>query len=60
MDYFKKNSVRLAKAQNMSEQELEGKIVVGKLVERDRIEFTESLRRINQSRAAVVGAKGTA
>ncbi|MGB2986112.1 MAG: thiamine pyrophosphate-dependent enzyme [Phycisphaerae bacterium] len=50
MEHFKKNSVRIEKAANMSEQELEGKIVVGKLVERDRIEFTESLRRINEKR----------
>ena len=48
MEHFKKNSVRVAKAANMSEQELEGKIVVGKLVERDRVELTESLRRINE------------
>jgi len=49
MEYFKKNSVGIGTAENMSEEELEGKIVVGKLVERDRIEFTESLRRINES-----------
>lgn len=49
MEYFKKNSVGIGTAENMSQQELEGKIVVGKLVERDRIEFTESLRRINES-----------
>lgn len=49
MEHFKKNSVGVGTAENMSEEELEGKIVVGKLVERDRIEFTESLRRINES-----------
>ena len=49
MEYFKENSVSVAKARGMSEQELEGKIVVGKLVERDRTEFTESLRKINAS-----------
>ena len=49
MEYFKKNSVRVKKAANMSEAELDGKIVVGTLVERDRIEFTESLRRINEA-----------
>jgi len=48
MQYFKENSVGLKKAASMSEDELEGKIVVGKLIERDRIEFTESLRRINE------------
>ncbi len=49
MEYFKKSSVGVGTAENMSEEELEGKIVVGKLVERHRIEFTESLRRINES-----------
>ena len=48
MEYFKENSVSANKARNLSEQELEGKIVVGKLIERDRIEFTESLKRVNQ------------
>jgi 2-oxoglutarate ferredoxin oxidoreductase subunit beta len=49
MDYFKKNSVSVEKAAGRSESELEGKIVVGKLIERDRIEFGDSLRRINES-----------
>ena len=49
MEYFKKNSVSVAKARGLSEQELEGKIVVGKLVERSRTEFTETLRRINEA-----------
>ena len=49
MEYFKDNSVPVERAANMSEEELEGKIVVGKLVERDRAEFTESLRRINEN-----------
>ena len=48
MQYFKENSVGRKKAASMSEAELEGKIVVGKLIERDRIEFSESLRRINE------------
>ena len=48
MQYFKENSVGLKKAASMGEKELEGKIVVGKLIERDRIEFSESLRRINE------------
>ena len=48
MEYFKQNSVSVRKAAGMTEQELEGKIVVGKLVERDRTEFTESLRAINE------------
>jgi 2-oxoglutarate ferredoxin oxidoreductase subunit beta len=52
MEHFQRNSVSVAQAGRMSEEELEGKIVVGKLVERERIEFTESLRRVNQSRYA--------
>jgi 2-oxoglutarate ferredoxin oxidoreductase subunit beta len=48
LEYFKDNSVGVKKAAGMSEQELEGKIVVGKLVERHRIELTESLREINE------------
>ena len=48
MEHFKKNSVRVTKAASMSEEELEGKTVVGKLVERNRAEFTESLGRIGE------------
>ena len=47
LEYFRDDSVGVKKAAGMSEQELEGKIVVGKLVERERIEFTESLREMN-------------
>jgi 2-oxoglutarate ferredoxin oxidoreductase subunit beta len=47
MEHFKKQSVPQKKALDMTEDELEDKIVVGKLVERDRIELTDSLRRIN-------------
>ena len=46
--YFKENSVRIQKARDMSEEELEGKFVIGKLVERDREEFTVSLRKLNE------------
>jgi 2-oxoglutarate ferredoxin oxidoreductase subunit beta len=45
--YFKENSVRMEKAAGMSEEELEGKFVIGKLIERDREEFTVSLRDLN-------------
>jgi hypothetical protein len=38
----------------MSEEELEGKIVVGTLVERDRVDFNDTLREINES---VVGGR---
>lgn len=49
MEHFKKSSVSVGKAASMTEQELEDRIVVGKLVERSRVEFTESLRRINEN-----------
>jgi 2-oxoglutarate ferredoxin oxidoreductase subunit beta len=51
LEHFRDNSVNVKKAANMTEQELEGKIVIGKLVERERIELTESLRQINAARA---------
>lgn len=48
LEHFQKSSVTVSKAKTMSEQELEDKIVVGTLVERSRVEFTESLRHINE------------
>ncbi|MBU0755305.1 MAG: 2-oxoacid:ferredoxin oxidoreductase subunit beta [Planctomycetes bacterium] len=51
MEFFKKNSVRIKKAHDMDKEELEGKILVGKLVERDRVELTETLRKINRETA---------
>jgi 2-oxoglutarate ferredoxin oxidoreductase subunit beta len=48
MEYFKNNSVFINRTRYMTEEELDGKIMVGKLMERDRVEFTECLRRINQ------------
>jgi 2-oxoglutarate ferredoxin oxidoreductase subunit beta len=48
LNHFKENSVRVQKAAEMSEEELEGKFVIGKLVERDREEFTVSMRKLNQ------------
>ncbi|HUU84864.1 MAG TPA: thiamine pyrophosphate-dependent enzyme [Phycisphaerae bacterium] len=48
MEHFKDNSLPVRLARNMTEEELNGKIVVGKLIERDRVEFTETLRQINQ------------
>jgi 2-oxoglutarate ferredoxin oxidoreductase subunit beta len=48
LNHFKENSVRIQKAREMSEQELEGKFVIGKLVERDREEYTVSLGKLNE------------
>jgi len=45
---YRDQSVNVAKAKNMSEEELEGKIIVGKLKERKREEFVSILRKINE------------
>ena len=47
---FKDRAIRVEKARNMSEEDLEGKIVIGKLVERKREEFTDNLRSLNEER----------
>ena len=66
LEYFKESSIPVKKAVKMSAPELAGKIVVGTLVERQRTEFTESLRQMNarcQSTAGSVGdttRRGTA
>ncbi|QTA37615.1 2-oxoacid:ferredoxin oxidoreductase subunit beta [Thermosipho ferrireducens] len=46
LDYFKKNTVTLKKAQNMSEDELKGKIVIGVLKKEQKPDFYEKYRRI--------------
>lgn len=48
LEHFRDNSVSVKRAAGMSESELAGKIVVGELARRERMEFTESLRRINE------------
>ncbi|MCK4764453.1 MAG: 2-oxoacid:ferredoxin oxidoreductase subunit beta [Candidatus Aminicenantes bacterium] len=45
---YKEKSVKVEKARQMSDEELEGKIVVGKLKERKRTEFVSTLRQINE------------
>lgn len=44
---YKESSVRVEEASAMSEDELKGKIIIGKLVERDKEEFTDNLRKMN-------------
>jgi len=44
---YKETSVRIEEASKMSPDELKGKIIIGKLIERDKEEFTENLRRLN-------------
>ncbi len=52
---FKEKAIRIEKAKGLSEQELEGKIVIGKLVERNREEFTDNLRKLNDERLKLLG-----
>jgi len=44
---YKESSVRIEDAAEMSPEELTGKITIGKLFEREKEEFTESLRKLN-------------
>jgi len=50
--FIKESSVALEDAKSCSEEELEGKFVVGKLAERKRSEFGAGLRRLNAERRA--------
>ncbi len=51
---FKEKSVRIKKAQEMSEEELEGKIVVGKLCDRDRPEFVAQLHEVRDEQVELL------
>lgn len=46
--WYKRICVTKSQAEKMSEDELKDKIVVGKFVDRDRPEFTEEIRKLNQ------------
>jgi 2-oxoglutarate ferredoxin oxidoreductase subunit beta len=48
LKHFKADSIPAAKAVQLTEEELEGKFVVGKLIERKREEFTVGLRRLHE------------
>jgi 2-oxoglutarate ferredoxin oxidoreductase subunit beta len=50
LKFIRDNSVAWEDARELGEEELEGKFVVGKLVERRRSEFGENLRRLNSER----------
>lgn len=54
MEWLKENSVPLSKAKEMSEQDLEGKVVIGEFVEREMVEYTELYKEICE-RAAKEG-----
>jgi 2-oxoglutarate ferredoxin oxidoreductase subunit beta len=53
LNMFKEKAVRVEKAKNMSEEELEDRIVIGKFVDREREEFTDSLRKLNSERIGI-------
>ncbi len=46
---FRGNSVKIKKADTMTEEELGEKMILGKFTERERPEFTDSLRKINEA-----------
>jgi 2-oxoglutarate ferredoxin oxidoreductase subunit beta len=48
LNLFKEQAVRVEKARDMTDKELEGRFIIGKLVERDREEFTTSLAKLNK------------
>jgi 2-oxoglutarate ferredoxin oxidoreductase subunit beta len=54
LNLFKETSIHVDDAKGMSEEELDGKFVVGKLVERDRSEFTQSLQQMNRDQASIL------
>lgn len=47
LSLYKKSAINIIRASSLSEEELKDKIVVGEFIDRDRKEFTESLRKIN-------------
>ena len=48
LQYFKEKSISVEEAENLPRSELEDKFIVGKLVDEEKEEFTEKLRRINR------------
>jgi 2-oxoglutarate ferredoxin oxidoreductase subunit beta len=58
--HFKKQSVRVEKARDMSEDELKDRIVIGKLCDRDRPEYVSELHALVHETAGAVSAEVTA
>jgi 2-oxoglutarate ferredoxin oxidoreductase subunit beta len=52
LNYFRDSSIHVDDTTDLSEEELEGKFVIGKLVERERSEFGDALRQLNSEREA--------
>lgn len=51
---FKEQAIRIDKTQGMSEEELENRILIGKLCDRDRPEFVTELHRITQEQVDLI------
>lgn len=52
LKHFKKNSIRIEKAADKTEEELEGKIIIGKLCDTLRPEFVEQVHDITREQVA--------
>jgi 2-oxoglutarate ferredoxin oxidoreductase subunit beta len=50
LNMFKDKMIKIEKTKDMSDEELEDRIVIGKFVDRERTEFTDSLRKLNEGR----------
>lgn len=57
LNHLRDTSILVEDATGMSENELEDKIVVGKLVERERSEFTDGLRELNQEQMTALSSR---
>jgi 2-oxoglutarate ferredoxin oxidoreductase subunit beta len=57
---FKQRSVRVKKAQKMTEDELDGKIVVGELCDRNRPEFVTQLHELTDEQVRIFAEEGAA
>ncbi|MFC1706020.1 thiamine pyrophosphate-dependent enzyme [Planctomycetota bacterium] len=54
LKHLRDTSVHMDDAGGMSEEELEERIVIGKLIERNRSEFADSLQKLNSERRAAL------
>jgi 2-oxoglutarate ferredoxin oxidoreductase subunit beta len=57
LEQLRDASIHIDDTRGMTEEELEGKFVVGKLVERQQAEFGESLRRLVAERREALSAE---
>lgn len=57
LHHLKDTSIHIDEARGLPEEKLAGKIVVGKLAERNRTEFTQALADLNREREAAILAE---